>query len=100
MTLSDDELRALAMDATGPAAAEYLANPDNRRQLDIDGNFVGVPRQALDELLASYSTANPATILSLLDRVNALEAAHAAARENFHTMQNAANELRLRAKGA
>lgn len=63
------------------AAIEQLTN--HQQQLDMHGEFVGVSRQALDELLAGYTTA-----LSQRDEARAL-ALEEGFRAGFHAAERA-----------
>jgi len=62
----------------------YLAEAEN--------GWIKIPRRVASDLSASYANA--------LSRIEELETTRDAARQNFLTMQNAANKLRLRAETA
>lgn len=85
MTLSDDELRALAMAATpGPWYGDKIADIWTMDHVYVAGAD-NVPEFGWDQTRKNghyIAAANPATILSLLDRVKAAEAENIELRDN------------------
>lgn len=82
-------LRAVLSQAQSAADARIAA-----QQAEIEGLRKRV--ENLEDLIAR----NDAVLERAVTRAEAAEASHAAARDNFHTMQQAANTLRIRAEAA